>query len=157
MFKGSQTTAFILGLTSLLMLITTGISSAKQTVELALPVINEPERKPPRKTCTSSSGQKYYCGERPSPPIPITDLELNNVTNEVAIKKLEALKASGNATSDDYVLLGYFYSLEKKYDLSEANYLTALKLATDDDRKDIIKQELEKLRAATPQVIPVGN
>ncbi|MBW4571224.1 MAG: hypothetical protein KME31_25380 [Tolypothrix carrinoi HA7290-LM1] len=45
--------------------------------------------------------------------------------------------------------MGYFYSLEKKYDKSEANYLTALKLATDDGRKAIIEQELEKLRAAT--------
>ncbi|MBW4628074.1 MAG: hypothetical protein KME49_21820 [Brasilonema octagenarum HA4186-MV1] len=42
--------------------------------------------------------------------------------------------------------MGYFYSLEKKYDKSEANYLKALELATDDGRKAIIKQELKKVR-----------
>lgn len=157
MLKGSQTIAFTLGLTSIFAAISTSVAYAKPTAEHAVPVINESEGRPPRTICISASGKRYPCAQRPSPPIPITDLELNNVTNDVAIKKLEALKASGKATSDDYVLLGYFYSLEKKYDLSEANYLTALKLTTDDARKDIIKQELEKLRAATLQVIPVGN
>jgi predicted nucleic acid-binding Zn finger protein len=47
--------------------------------------------------------------------------------------------------------LGYFYSLEKKYDKSEANYLTALKLATDDGRKAIIEQELKKIRDVMQQ------
>ena len=87
----------------------------------------------------------------------ITRPELNNVTSAVAIKKLEALKTSGQATNDDYLLLGYFYSLEKKYDLSEANYLKALELATDDARKAIIEQELEKVRAAMREPELRGN
>ncbi len=82
---------------------------------------------------------------------------LNTPPITVEIEKLESLKSSGQAIGNDYLLLGYFYSLEKKYDLSKTNYLTALKLATDDGRKAIIQQELEKLSAVTPQVIPVGN
>lgn len=68
---------------------------------------------------------------------------------KVIIEQLEVSKTSAQPTNDDYPLLGYFYSLEKKYDLSEANYLTALKLATDDGRKAIIEQELKKVRDVT--------
>lgn len=146
MLKGSQITAFTLALTSFFVAISTSVAYAKQTTEPAVPVRNEPEQRRPRPICISSDGKRYPCPQRPSPPIPITLPELNEVTNAVAIEKLQALKASGKATSDDYILLGYFYSLEKKYDLSEANYLTALKLATDDGRKAIIEQELKKIR-----------
>ena len=151
MIKSSRIIAFAFGLTSMLVAISTTIAYAKQTDELTVPVINEPEQKPLRKICISSNGKRYPCAQRPS-PIPITDLELNNVTNEVAIEKLEALKTLGQATNDDYILLGYFYSLEQKYDQSEANYLTALELATDDSRKAIIEQELKKTRAAMGEV-----
>ncbi|NMG19207.1 hypothetical protein [Brasilonema bromeliae] len=151
MLKGSHTIAFALTLTSLFLVINTNIAYAKQNPERGTYVINEPEPgdapglpRPPR-PC-SRPGGTFPCTRRPAPPIPIIDLELNDVTNDVAIKKLEALKASGKATNDDYILLGYFYSLEKKYDLSEANYLKALELATDDGRKAIIQQELKKVR-----------
>ncbi|MGI2904550.1 hypothetical protein [Tolypothrix sp. VBCCA 56010] len=154
MLKNSQITAFALTLTSLFVAITTNVADAGQTTEGAASIINqsgqgnpEPLEKPCNKPkicpiCTGSG-----CVFPPQrPPIPITRSELNEVTNAVAIEKLEALKASGQATNDDYILLGYFYSLEKKYDKSEANYLTALKLATDDGRKAIIEQELKKVR-----------
>lgn len=151
MLKSSQTIAFALTLTSLFAGISTNFANAKQSTESAAPVTDEPQvyEKPPRPICISSDGKKYPCPQRPAPPIPITRPELNEVTNAVAIEKLEALKSSGQATNDDYILLGYFYSLEKKYDKSEANYLTALKLATDDGRKAIIEQELKKIRDVT--------
>jgi hypothetical protein len=70
---------------------------------------------------------------------------------KATIEQLEVLKTSGQATKDYYPLLGYFYSLEKKYDKSEANYLTALELATDDGTKAIIEQELKKVRDVMQQ------
>lgn len=151
MLKGSQTIAFALTLTSLFAGISTNIAYAKQNAEAETYVNNEsdPERRP--KPCYKND-VIFPCPKRPGLPIPITRSELNDVTSAVAIEKLEALKASGKATNDDYILLGYFYSLEKKYDLSEANYLTALKLATDDGRKAIIQQELKKIRAAMGEV-----
>lgn len=162
MLKGSRIIAFALTLSSLFVVISTNIAHAKQNPERGIYVIDEPESgdkpgipkpKPP-KPC-SRPGGFFPCTNRPAPPIAITRSELNEVTNAVAIEKLEALKSSGQATNDDYVLLGYFYSLEKKYDQSEANYLKALELATDNPRKDIIQKELEKLRAATFEVKPV--
>lgn len=154
MLKGSQTIAFALTLTSLFVGISTNIAYAKQNAQDGTYVNNEPspERRPKR---CFKNGVVIPCAYRPAPPISITNLELNNVTNDVAIKKLEALKASGQASSDDYILLGYFYGLENKYDQSKANYLTALKLATNNARKNIIQQELKKLRAATSEVKPV--
>ena len=157
MLKGSEITAFALTLTSVFVAITINVADAEQTAQGAASVINEselgnpkpleprcnnPKKCPicPPKGCTPIS-------PRPAPPIPITRPELINVTSTVAIEKLEALKSSGQATNDDYILLGYFYSLEKKYDLSEANYLKALELATDVGRKAIIEQELKKIRA----------
>ena len=142
MLKGSQTLAFTLGLASVIVPIITNVAYARQTAKLAVPVINEPEKKP---ICIAPNGKRYPCAQRPA-PIEITRFELLKVTSTIAIEKLEALKASGQANSDDYLLLGYFYSLEKKYDQSEANYLTALKFATDDARKAIIEQELKKIR-----------
>ncbi len=77
--------------------------------------------------------------------------DLNNLTNADAIKTLEEWIASEQATEDDYMLLGYFYGLEKKYDQSEINYLKALKLTTDEKKQAIIEQELKKLRAVMLQ------
>jgi hypothetical protein len=160
MLKGLQITALALTLASLLVGISTEIANAKQSTGYTVDSGDTPsDKRCTRKPCpvTNSGGNTPGSHRGVPASIVITRPELNNVTNEVAIKKLKALKSTGQATSDDYLLLGYFYSLEKKYDLSEANYLTALKLATDDARKDIIKQQLEKLPASTPQLIPVGN
>jgi len=154
MLKSSQITAFALTLTSLFVGISTEIAFAKQSTESAAPVTDESERtsqarckpRPGYRCPIIGGGGNTPPSHRPGPPIVITRPELNDVTNAVAIEKLEALKSSGQATSDDYLLLGYFYSLEKKYDLSEANYLKALELATNDGRKAIIKQELQQVR-----------
>jgi len=163
MLKGSQITALALTLASLLVGISTEIAYAKQSTGHTVDVVEGSGETPSEGKCTPAPGKTCPVinpkgNTHPSnangsgAPIQITRPELINVTNAVAIEKLEALKASGKATNDDYILLGYFYSLEKKYDLSEANYLTALKLATDDGRKAIIQQELKKIRAAMGEV-----
>lgn len=81
--------------------------------------------------------------------------ELDGLTIAAAIKKLEAPKRIRKVTIDDCILLGYFYSLEEKYNQSRAYYLKALQLETDDARKDAIKKELEKLPNTTFEVKPV--
>ncbi|MBD2774391.1 hypothetical protein [Iningainema tapete] len=156
MLKGSQITAFALTLASAFVAITINVADAAQTGVGAASIINEselgnpeplerrcpnPKKCPPcpPKGCTPPSHR---------PPIEITRPELINVTSTVAIEKLEALKTSGQATGDDYLLLGYFYSLEGQYDLSEVNYLKASELATDTDKKALAEQELKEIRAA---------
>lgn len=156
MLKGSQITAFTFLLTSLFVAISTNVAYAGQTAEGAASIINESELenpKPLERKCPA--GQKCPpcnhkgCTPPPllPPPIEITRPELINVTSTVAIEKLEALKASGQATGDDYLLLGYFYSLEGQYDLSEVNYLKASELATDTEKKAIAELELQEVRA----------
>lgn len=148
MLKSSQITAFVLALASLFVAINTNIANAKQSVGNVLPTTDEPLRRPPSNICRGPKGP-IRCPDREISIQQIileTRPELNDVTSAVAIKQLEALRSSGKATNDDYLLLGYFYSLEKKYDQSEANYLKALELATDDGRKAIIEQELKKIR-----------
>lgn len=164
MLKGLQITALALTLASFVVIISTEIAYAKQSTGNTVDIVGDSkgtaERRctpGPRTACPVKNPKGDTPGSpvdktTPTPPIPITRPELIDVTSTVAIEKLEALKALGQATNDDYILLGYFYSLEKKYDLSEANYLTALKLATDDGRKAIIEQELKKVRAAMGEV-----
>jgi hypothetical protein len=148
MLKSSQITAFVLTLTSLFVAITISIANAKQSVGNVVPTTDEPLRRPPSNICIGPKGP-IRCPDR---GISIQEIiletrpELNDVTSAVAIKQLEALRSSKKATNDDYILLGYFYSLEKKYDQSKAYYLEALELATDEAKKDLIEQELEKLR-----------
>lgn len=155
MLKGLQITALALTLASLVVGISTEIAYGKQSTGHTVDSGDTPSDgrciPKPHKPCPviNPTGDTPPSHREVPAPITITRPELINVTSTVAIEKLEALKSSGQATNDDYILLGYFYSLEKKYDKSEANYLTALKLATDDGRKAIIEQELEKLRAAT--------
>jgi hypothetical protein len=158
MLKGSQITALALTLASLLVGISTEIAYAKQSTGHTVDVVEGSGETPSDRRCIRKPGKPCPVINPPGntppsnvngsgAPIQITRPELNDVTSAVAIEKLEALKSSGQATNDDYILLGYFYSLEKKYDLSEANYLKALELATDVGRKAIIEQELKKIRA----------
>lgn len=158
MLKGSRITALILTLMPLFATINTSVARSQQTAEGVAPVINKSKGGKPKPPCkpkpnctvispTGNTPNSPLDKTTPTPPIPITRPELNNVTSAVAIEKLEALIASGQATNDDYILLGFFYRLEKKYDLSRVNYLKALELATDDARKVIIEQEINKLPA----------
>lgn len=180
MFKGLYFRRLILALLSLTVVINTNVAYSKQSAEGAVPVIKQSKtRKPkpqPKSQCKKNRNQcnvispqgntpasqdpptsiSIGCPGNP-PPIPITRPELKNVTCAVAINKLEALKASGKATSDDYLLLGYFYNLEEKYDKSQANYFTAFELTTNDAKKAIIEQELQKIDAATLKVKPVDK
>lgn len=171
MFKSLHLRRLILALLSLIVVINSNVAYSNQSAEGAVPVIKQSKRRKPkprpkpqckknRNQCDVISSQgntpdslislPIGCPGNP-PPIPITRPELKNVTCAVAIKKLEALKASGKASSDDYLLLGYFYSLEEKYDKSQANYFTAFELTTNDAKKAIIEHELQKIDAVMPQ------
>lgn len=150
MLKGSKIIAFTFFLTLLFVVISTNVAYSQQTAERGVSINNESEVILKKRCPIITPWGTIPCSHRgPAPEILNTRPELNGVTSAVAIEKLEALKASGQATGDDYLLLGYFYSLERKYDLSEANYLKALQLATDTERKAIAEQGLKDVRAAT--------
>lgn len=160
MLRNSNARAIVIILISLSVGISVNIANAKQPIGDTLPATDEPLQRPPSNICIGPRGP-YKCPRRgitiQQQIILETRPELNDVTSAVAIKQLEALRSSGKATNDDYILLGYFYSLEKKYNQSRAYYLEALELATDEAKKDFIKQELEKLPTATFEVKPVDK
>lgn len=157
MLRSSNIRAIVLIMISLSVGISVNIANAKQPVGDTLPATDEPLQRPPSNICIGPRGP-YKCPRRGITILQIilqTRPELNEVTSAVAIKQLEALKSSGKVTNDDYILLGHFYSLEKKYNQSRAYYLEALELATDEDKKDFIKQELEKLPNPSFELKPV--
>ncbi|BAZ15829.1 tetratricopeptide domain-containing protein [Calothrix sp. NIES-4071] len=155
MLKGSQITALTLFLVSTLITINTSVAYSKP------PNYNS---EPAERRCLiytpSGTIQCPRRGGADDIPSFISEIlktreELDGLTIDDAIKKLEAPKYIRKVTIDDYILLGYFYSLEEKYNQSRAYYLKALELETDDARKDAVKKELEKLPNATFEVKPV--
>lgn len=155
MLKGSQITALTLFLVSTLVTINTSVAYSK-------PPNYNPE--PAERRCliytpTGTIQCPRRGGEDDIPSfiskILKTREELDGLTIDEAIKKLEAPKYTRRKTIDNYILLGYLYSLEEKYNQSRAYYFQALQLETDDARKDAIKKELEKLPNTTFEVKPV--
>ncbi|ACC79574.1 tetratricopeptide repeat protein [Nostoc punctiforme] len=79
-------------------------------------------------------------GGNSGPPNKPPDEQIARLKNAIREEK---------ATGDDYLLLGYFYGLQKKYPQSESSYRQGLQRATDVNQQAIAQKGLADVFVAT--------